>query len=245
MRIALLSDIHANLPALEAALGAADDLGAERLVVAGDLVGDGPHPVEVLAALRARGAECIRGNVDRAVLDLARGEGKLKKLARGEKGQRSNRAWTALRLRDADAELEWLAERPAELRLSAADQDVLVVHGSPRGDTDYLYPTLTPAALASKLEPLSGPRPTVLVCGHSHVAFAREVDGVLVINCGSVGRPADGDPRGTFALLDPGDGSPRVRLVRFSYAVERVTAALEEREVPGIDPEEYRLGVKR
>ena len=246
MRIAFLSDIHANLPALEGALAVADELGAERVVVAGDLVGDGPHPVEVISALRARGAECIRGNVDRQVVEMARGEKKLRKTARAGKGQKSNRAWTALMLREADFALEWLAALPPELRLPVGERGVLVVHGSPRGDTDYLYPSLTGAALATKLEPLPGERPSVLVCGHSHVPFAREVDGVLVVNCGSVGRPADGDPRGTLAVLDPDDaGERRARLIRFTYPVETLISQIGAREVPGIDPEEYRLGIKR
>jgi putative phosphoesterase len=246
MRIAFISDIHANLPALEAALLAADELGAERVVVAGDLVGDGPHPVEVIARLREEGAACIRGNVDRQVLELALGEKKLRKTVRSGNGQKSNRAWAALRLRHSPAELEWLSALPAELRLRAGEHEVLVVHGSPRGDTDYVFPSLTAPALAGKLEPLDGPRPAVLVCGHSHVPFARDVDGVLVVNCGSVGRPADGDPRGTFALVES-DGSrgPRARLIRFRYPLDALLADLQEREVPGIDPDEYRLGVKR
>jgi putative phosphoesterase len=247
VRIAVLSDVHANLPALEGALFVADDMGAERLVVAGDLVGDGPHPVEVVARLRERGAECILGNVDRQVLDLALGEKKLRKTARAGKGQKSNRAWAALQLRHSPDDLAWLSSLPADLRLRVDERDVLVVHGSPRGDTDYLYPSLTAAGLAGKLEPLAGGRPDVLVCGHSHVPFARELDGVLVVNCGTVGRPADGDPRGTLAILDTGEpgGAPTARLVRFRYPVDRLVADLEAREVPGIDPEEYRLGVKR
>ena len=248
MRIALLSDIHANLPALEVALAVASDLGAERLVVAGDLVGDGPHPVEVVARVRALGAACIRGTVDRQVIELAREgrEKKLRKTARAGKGQKSNRAWAALRLRESAEELEWLAALPPELHMEASGVGLLVVHGSPHGDSDYIYPSITPDALAGKLEPVCGDRPDVLVCGHSHVPFAREVDGVLVINCGTVGRPADGDPRGTLALLEiDDDGGRRARLVRFTYPVDAVVAALEEREVPGVAAEEYRLGIKR
>ena len=245
MRIAFLSDIHANLPALEAALGVADRLGAQEVIVAGDLVGDGPHPVEVVGALRARGAQCIRGNVDRQVAKMARGRRKLGKVLRNRRKQKSNRAWTAVQLRDAPEELEWLAALPPELRLHPGEREVLVVHGSPRAETDYVYPSLTPAALAAKLAPLTGPRPDVLVCGHSHIPFTREVDGVLVINCGSVGRPADGDPRGTLAVVDFAAGDrPQAQMVRFGYPVETTLAEIAAREVPGIDPEEYRLGIK-
>jgi putative phosphoesterase len=245
MKIAFLSDIHANLPALEAALAVADRVGAEGVVVAGDLVGEGPHPVEVVAAVRDQGARCIRGNVDRQVLELEGSGKKLGKAVRDGKGQKSNRAWTALRLREAPGELAWLGALPGELRLEVKGREILVVHGSPRGDTDYIFPSLTPAALAGKLEPMEGYRPAVLVSGHSHIPFAREVDGVLVVNCGSVGRPADGDPRGTMAVVDfDAEAGTHVQLVRFGFSVDRVIADLAAREVPGIDPEEYRLGIK-
>ena len=246
MKIALLSDVHANLPALRAALSIADRLGADRVVVAGDLVGDGPHPVEVVTEAMARGAECVRGNVDRQVLEMASGDGKLRKQLRSGKGQKRNRAWTALRLREASSELEWLSALPTERTVGANGRELLVVHGSPLGDTDYVYPSITGPGLIAKLAPLDGYRPAALVCGHSHVPFARTVEGVLVINCGSVGRPADGDPRGSMALLDvAGTDEIQARMIRFTYPVAALLQALQARQVPGIEPEDYRLGLKR
>lgn len=245
MKIALLSDVHANLPALRVALAVARRVGAERVVVAGDLVGDGPHPLEVVQALRQLGAECIRGNVDRKVLRVAARKRRLAKGLRNPDGQKRNRAWTAARLCQSPDALDWLRSLPPALRLEVGVRPVLVVHGSPRGDTDYVYPTLTPPALRAKLEPVEGERPAVLVCGHSHLPFARAVDGVLVINCGSVGRPADGDPRGSLALLEVDGATARARLIRFAYPLEPLINDLSAREVPGIDAEQYRLGVKR
>lgn len=244
MRVAFLSDIHANLPALDAALLVARRMDAGRVVVAGDVVGDGPFPVEAVERLRGIGAECIAGNVDRRVVEMALGEKKLGKEIRASKRQKSNRAWAALQLRGAREALGWLDALLPALTLEIEGHEALVVHGSPLGDTDYLYPSLSPAALAAKLSPLEGHRPRVLVCGHSHVPFARELDGVLVVNCGSVGRPADGDPRGTLAVVDFDGPDPEATLVRFTYPVDRLVAALRERDVPGIDPEEYALGIK-
>lgn len=245
MRAALLSDVHANLPALRAALEVADRAGADRLVVAGDLVGDGPHPVEVLALLRERGPDAVRGNVDRKVLALGDRRGRLRRRLAGARGQKANRVWTALRLLESAPERAWLEALPAERTLSLGGLPVLLVHGSPLGDTDYVYPSLTARALRGKLDGRAAPRPAALVCGHSHVPFARRVDGVLVVNCGSVGRPADGDPRGSLALLELADGGARVQLVRFPYPVDEVADALRIREVPGIEAEEYGEGVKR
>lgn len=244
MRIAFVSDIHANLPALLAALEVVDRAGAERVVVAGDVVGDGPHPVEVIAQLVERSAMAIRGNVDRKVLELGTKRGRLKKRLERGGAQKRNRAWTALQLLDAPEERAWLSELPAECSLDVEGRSALVVHGSPQSDTDYLYPSLTPPGLRTKLEGRDE-RPSLLVSGHSHIPFVREVDGVVVVNCGSVGRPADGDRRGSLALVEvhPGSGV-RAEIVRFPFSVEAVAEAIAARGVPGVDPEEYRRGVK-
>lgn len=245
MTIAFLSDIHGNLPALQSALEVARRAGAERLVVAGDLVGEGPHPVEVVRELRERGAEAIRGNVDRKVLKLGADAGKLERRLHRKGRQRRNQAWAALQLAHAPEERGWLADLPDQLNLEIGGRQVLVVHGSPWSDTDYVYPSLTPDGLRAKLEPLGGWRPAVLVCGHSHIPFAREVDGTVVLNCGSVGRPADGDPRGSLAILEV-DGAAALRggIARFHYDVEETAAALRERRVPGLDVDELRRGIK-
>jgi putative phosphoesterase len=245
VRLALMSDVHGNLPALRSALELAARYEAQRLVVAGDLVGDGPHPVEVVRELRQRSVVAIRGNVDRKVLEEGERRGALEARLVTAREQRRNRVWSALRLLDAPDERSWLSDLPEQTTLELGGRQVLVVHGSPRGDTDYVYPSLTPVGLAAKLEPLQGGRPDLLVCGHSHIPFAREVDGVWVVNCGSVGRPADGDPRGSLALADVGTAGVRAQILRFSYDVDALTAALGERGTPGIDPEEYRRGVKR
>jgi predicted phosphodiesterase len=148
-------------------------------------------------------------------------------------------SWLATR---APAERAWLAALPKELRLSANGADVWVVHGSPLSDTDYIYPSLTAQALGVKLGEV---RPRVLVCGHSHVPFTKEIAGVRVVNCGSIGRPVDGDSRGALALCDfPGKGKVHCRIVRFAYPVEPVIADLEARGAKGSLPQDYRTGTR-
>lgn len=241
MRIALISDVHANLPALRAVLAAARHRGAEAVLSAGDVVGSGPHPGEVVEVLAEHGIAGVRGNVDRKVLALAEHSGRLPKIV-AEGKRRSNYAWTAMQLeRSAQS---WLAALPASLTITIGGVEVLVVHGSPRDDTDYLYPSLTAVGLAERLR--GAPSPPVLVCGHSHIPFARRVGGTLVVNCGSVGRPVDGDPRSSLALLEVvGAGRVRGRIVRVGYEAERTVAALVERQVPGAVPQEYLRGIKR
>ena len=238
MRIVFVSDIHANFPALCRALDWAQRSRADRVICAGDIVGDGPHPTEVIRLLMEQQVEAIRGNVDRKVLALLASRKKLKKKL--EKTAQAPAAWAALAL--GEAERAWLAALPIELRFSVGGADVLVVHGSPLADTDYIYPSLTPQALTAKL---GADRPRVLVCGHSHVPFTREIAGIRVLNCGSAGRPVDGEPRGALALCDfPGQGRVRSRIIRFPYPVEAVVADLTSRKTRGILPREYHTGIK-
>ncbi len=212
MRVAVLSDIHANLAALEAALADLEHREIESVVVAGDLIGDGGQPAEVVKLVRRLGCPAIRGNVDRKVAEAAALSGK--DLAeRAMKKRTAELLWTARRLDRVG--LDWLTGLPATLTLRVGGVRMLVVHGSPLSDTDYIYPSLTPRALAAKL---GADRPDVLVCGHSHVPFARRISGVAVVNAGSVGRPVDGDPRGSYALVDIEAGRPpRGRIVRFPF----------------------------
>jgi len=230
-RVACLSDVHANFTALAAALASAERHGCDRVVVAGDVVGGGPHPVEVIRLLARRRVPAVSGNLDRKVLASGEDGARLEELAaRGRK--RALHAWTALQL--GPAERAWLAALPSELELDCAGHRVLVVHGSPLGDEDYVFPSITAPALRAKL---GGRRPAVLVCGHSHVPFTRSVAGVRVVNCGSVGRPVDGDPRGSFAIVDcrPGE-APRARVVRVAFDAGQVERDLRNRGVPQPDP---------
>jgi putative phosphoesterase len=238
VRLAFVSDIHANFPALCEALERARRWGAERVVCAGDVVGGGPHPTEVVRLLMETGVETVCGNVDRKVASLAGRPRKRARLA-GKKG-RAAEAWAAGHL--GERELAWLAALPDSLRFEEEGVDVWVVHGSPLGDTDYIYPSITPQALRAKLGSL---RPHLLVCGHSHIPFARRVAGMQVVNCGSAGKPIDGDPRGALALAELGPaGRVACRIARFAYPVDRVARDIEERRAKGASPEEFIRAVK-
>ena len=142
----------------------------------------------------------------------------------------------------ANSRKSWLAALPERLDLTLGGTAVRVVHGSARGDGEYVYPSVT----AHVLPAMAGePRPQLLVCGHSHIPFTRRIAGIRVVNCGSVGRPVDGDPRGSLAIVDLGNGSARAQLVRFAYLVAETVRDLAARGVPGAVPDELERGVKR
>lgn len=225
MRVACLSDIHANAPALEACLDHARDRGAERFLVAGDLVGKGPFPGDVLDRLAQLDAVTVRGNVDRRVLtvdpDLEAGMPR----------------WTAAQL--SDDQRAYLEALPAEATLELAGHGVLLVHGSPLGDTDFVFPSITEQALAKKL---GDETPRILVCGHSHLPFHEELDGVNVVNAGTVGLPYDGDPRPSYVMLDVEPGSVEAAVHRFRYDIEAVVERIEAEGTPGAPVRLYRTG---
>jgi putative phosphoesterase len=205
--VAALYDVHGNLPALEAVLAEVDALGPDAIVVGGD-VASGPMPVETLDALRARGALFVRGNADR-VLDL-RGAND------GEAWVRA-RHWVADRL--GEERLAFLAALPLDLTLELGGlRRVRFCHGAP-GSDELTITRLTPNERLREL--LAGVEEHVVVCGHTHLQFDRVVDGIRVVNAGSVGAPYEAESGAYWAVL--GDD---VEFRRTAYDVEAAVATI-------------------
>jgi predicted phosphodiesterase len=114
---------------------------------------------------------------------------------------------------------EYLLGLPPDRTLEVGGVKVVIVHGSPHGTFDTMHPSLTSETIGAWF-PSGEQRPGVLVGGHTHVPFVRTVDGMLVVNAGTVGRPFDGDPRASWALLEVEDGRARARIRRVRYPVE-------------------------
>jgi predicted phosphodiesterase len=229
MRIAVLSDIHGNLPALEAVLAALKPYDA--IWQLGAIVGYGPQPDEVVERLRAEGATGVRGNHDSAAI-----------------GALDTDSFND----DARAAVEWTAERittetrdwlPA-LPLRGEREPFTLVHGSPRDPTwEYVYS----AGVARANLPLF--ETTHCLVGHTHVPLVyrqrgAKVEGVhvkgemtyelgderLVINPGSVGQPRDGDPRASALLYDT--DAQTLDWHRVTYSIERVQQLMEHERLP-------------
>jgi putative phosphoesterase len=216
--IAIITDIHGNLPALQAALERIDELGISRVVCGGDLVGYGPHPNEVCALIAEREIPTIYGNYDYAIArDLEDCGCAYVDQHERELGQRSV-AWT---LEHTDkAAKGFMRELPFDLRFALGERRIHLVHGSPRKVNEYLFED-KPDRLYERLA--AAEDADVLVFGHTHKPWISEFSGVLFVNCGSVGKPKDGDTRGAFAVLDLGDaGQVRARIERVAYDVEPV-----------------------
>jgi len=231
MRVAVISDIHANLPALEAVLAAIEAEAPDELWCLGDLVGYGPHPNECVAAVRDRADLCLAGNHDLGVLgSLPIDDFSVDAALAAEWSQSVLQA-------DARAFLERLT--PVARR-----EEAELFHASPR-DPVWEY-VLTREAAA---ESLALTRAPVVLVGHSHLALAITVeDGDIagglapggreiplperrwLLNPGSVGQPRDRDPRAAWLLIDF-DGA-RAEFRRADYPVEVTQAAIRERGLP-------------
>jgi putative phosphoesterase len=222
--VAIVTDIHANLPALEAALTRIEERGIEQIYCGGDLVGYGPHPNEVRALLAERRLPTIYGNYDYAIgRDLDDCGCAYRDRHEREVGQLSV-DWTLAHTNAASK--AFLRALPFDLRFGFGGKRVRLVHGSPRKVNEYLFEH-KPARTFERIAALADC--DILAFGHTHKPWVREYGGVLFVNCGSVGKPKDGDPRGSFAVLDAADDGVRVRIERVEYEVEAV--AVEMRSV--------------
>jgi diadenosine tetraphosphatase ApaH/serine/threonine PP2A family protein phosphatase len=240
MRVAILSDIHANLPALDSVLAALGEVDAWWHL--GDIVGYGPHPDEVVARLRELGAVGVRGNHDAAAIGGPEVEW-------FNPDARRAIEWTERRI--SPATREWLAALPERLEID----DMTLVHGSPR-DPTWEYVTTAPVARAN-LATLTTP---YALHGHTHVPVAwREDDGRvealgpsdgsalpldgrrLLLNPGSVGQPRDGDPRASALVLDT--SAREVTWRRVPYPIAGVQADLRAAGLPRALAERLGLGL--
>jgi len=227
MRIAVITDIHGNLAALEAALAALESVGVDGIYCGGDLVGYGPNPNEVCALIQDRGIPTIYGNYDYAIARNLTDCGCAYVTPHDrELGQKSI-DWT---LAHANARSKaFMSELPFDLRFAMGNQRIRLVHGSPRKVNEYLFED-KPESLYNRLA--GSAECDVLVFGHTHKPWIHTYGGVQFVNCGSVGKPKDGDPRAAFAILELVDGRVVASIERVPYDAEAVAQEVEAVGLP-------------
>jgi len=225
--VAVITDIHGNLPALEAALARLDELGIVSVFCGGDLVGYGPHPNEVCALIAERDIPTIYGNYDYAIArDLEDCGCAYVTPHDRELGQRSV-DWTLAH--SSQDSKDFMLGLPFDLHFPVGSIDVHLVHGSPRKVNEYLFED-KPARLYERLA--AAESDPVLVFGHTHKPWVHEYGQVLFVNCGSVGKPKDGDPRGAFAILSAAADSVDVTIERVNYDADAVAAEVRKAGLP-------------
>jgi putative phosphoesterase len=227
-RVAVVTDIHANLAALDAALDAIRREGVEAVCCGGDLVGYGPRPNEVCSLIEERGIPTIYGNYDWAI---ARDEEDCRCAYVTEHDREIGQLSVDWTLANTDARSkDFMRALPFDLRFELGGKRVRLVHGSPRKVNEYLFED-KPAKTFERIA--AGADCDILVFGHTHKPWVREYGGVLFVNCGSVGKPKDGDPRGAFALLAADNGDVRVDIPRVEYSAAQVAREMRREGLPG------------
>ncbi|WP_118953105.1 metallophosphoesterase family protein [Taibaiella helva] len=243
MKITLFSDIHANLPALEACLADIDSRKPDAIYCLGDLVGYNIWPNEVINIIRERGIPTIAGNYDFGIgrtsddcgcaykTDEEKAMGKVSISYTNEIVQPEERAY----LRTLPAHIK------VEFQLNEDKLNLLLVHGSPRKINEYLFEDRDEKSLLRIMEQADA---DIMCFGHTHKPYHRVLSSGdthyrHAINLGSAGKPKDGNPQGCYVMLTIDDTSTvqdkdsiKVAFIRFDYDIEKAAKAVESSPLP-------------
>lgn len=238
MIIAVLADIHANYEALEAVYRDISGRQVETVLCAGDLVGYGPSPNEVINFIRERGIITVKGNYDDGTANSKEDCG-----CRFSDDQQkalgyASICWTNSNVDEANK--KYLGSLSPYYSFMVEGKKVLLVHGSPDdpllGYLDIDRDTVELEIIAQN----SGA--DIIIFGHTHIPYHLILDGIHLINAGSAGRPKDGDPRACYALIDINGEKVEVDFVRIPYEVEKTVQKLVQVGLPTEFAEVLRTG---
>lgn len=246
MKYALISDIHSNLPALEAVLADIDGRGDVGAVYhLGDLVGYAPWPDETVALLRERRIPSIAGNYDSTVATDYKHCGCKADSRRGEELAHLSYEWT--RSHVSPETKRDLGELPFRMDLRPmgghkSHPQIILVHGTPTSNTLY-WTEDRPDSFCTKMARAAGAKEGDLIAfGHTHKPWHREVEGTHFLNTGSVGKPKDGDWRAGYVLVEAAEEIEAVEFVRVEYDLERATEGIAQSELPDEFADQLRAG---
>jgi putative phosphoesterase len=221
MRVAVFSDVHGNLTALEAVLAHIREQRADRVVCGGDLAFGGPDPEGSVQRVRGLGIPCVRGNTDEWLTPDAR-------------EIEPTTAWTRARL--SAVSREYLATLPFQHRID----DLVVVHATPWSISDVVPKDAGPAQVRRVLDEAGA---AAVVYGHIHIAWiGRTPGGGLLVNTGSVGFPFDGDARSSYALLEQTANGWVAAVHRVAYDVDRAAVFPADHPAPAAWAARMRTG---
>lgn len=212
MKVAVLSDIHANLHALETVIENIETWGPDQVFVAGDIVNRGPRPVEclnlIVAMSKSKGWKLIRGNHEDYVISQSKSS-----IPHDDPAFKVHRAsyWTYQKL---SCDVSQLSEMPFQQQIDQFDRvEARIVHASMRGNRDGIYPETSDEELELQI----GQPPTLFCVGHTHRPLIRKIGNTLVVNAGSVGLPFDGDRRLSYAQIIHTRGKWNAKIIRLEY----------------------------
>lgn len=257
MTIALFSDIHANLPALQAFFNDVDNRKPDAIYCLGDLVGYNIWPNEVVNEIKNRKIPTIAGNYDFGIGRMSDDCGCAYKTELEKANGSVSISFTNSIMKDD--ERKYLRTLPAhikvEFQLNEDKLNLLLVHGSPRKINEYLFEDREEKSMLRIMEQADA---DIMCFGHTHKPYHRilnsEVDGQNhfrhAVNIGSVGKPKDDNPQGGYVMLTINDNSSildkesiKVEFIRFNYDIETAAKAVEDSPLPNDYAESLRKGI--
>lgn len=224
MKVALIGDIQANLPALEAVLAHAGEQGAQAVWNVGDSLGCGPFPDEVVRRLRKHQVQSVVGDYDRKVLRFKKRREKWLKKKRPEDFEAIEWAYEGLSKKSR----RWLRFLSRELRITVKGRRVLLAHVCPGWDGDGLASDLGESD--QDLSLIAGAE--IVVCGPPQEPFARKLGDTWVMTPGSTGLPGAGEPRASYVLMEVHQNLVETQAFHVSYDLGPLLAAMTDRELP-------------
>lgn len=237
MKLAILGDIHGNIEALKAAHAAALAWGPDRIFHLGDLGGYAPSVNEVVEFLEEHEIDGVQGNYDFNVATDAEHCGcKYEDPFQAELATRSYE-WT--KAHTSAASRAHMAALPKDIRFQAGGLNVMLFHATPHKNNLYWFEDREDKFF---LEMAQKSGAQVMIYGHTHKPYRKDIDGMVFINAGSVGKPKDGDPRACVALVSINASAVQCEFLRVSYDVDKVAESILKSGLPIEFAEKLRQG---
>ncbi|MDD5772352.1 MAG: YfcE family phosphodiesterase [bacterium] len=227
MLIAIFGDIHGNIEALKTAYDAVIPLKADKIYHLGDLGGYAPFVNEVVDFLIEHKIEGVQGNYDFNVANDSEHCGcKYEDPLQAEYAQKSFE-WT--KLHTSEKSKEYMRKLPAEISFATNGKKVQLFHATPHKNNLYWYEERPDKFFLEMAEKTDA---DLMIYGHTHKPYRKDIQGKIFINAGSVGKPKDGDPRTCVAIINIMDKEIKTEFLRLTYDIEKVVQAIRESELP-------------
>ncbi|WP_026477350.1 metallophosphoesterase family protein [Alkaliphilus transvaalensis] len=236
MKIAFITDIHSNIYALETVWKDLQERGLKEVYCLGDLVGYGPFPNEVIDFLKEKKVPTIQGNYDEKVGEGLFLEDSHYTGTKVNKPSPQSLIWTQENTTNNNK--KWLNDLPKEMIIEIEGKKLLLVHGSPRRNNEYLYEESHVLEEIADLVDVD-----ILLCGHTHKPFHKVIKGLNIINVGSVGKPKTGNPKATYAILEIEANVIDLEIIEVNYDYEKMAKAIENSGLPNEFTEKIRKGI--
>lgn len=225
MKIAVIGDIHGNKYALLSVLEHIETKDVDFIVSTGDLVGYMPYPNEVIDLIRKHKILVVQGNHDKVIAESKKiSLEEINNMTALEIQKNASAAFTNWCISDENR--KFLKNLSSKLIMECRDKKIIIVHGSPMRIDEYLYENED--HLAQLSENISE---DIVICGHTHIPYFRNINGKYFINAGSTGKPKHGDSRGTYVIVEIDKDKVSCSIKKVEYDVEQMVQDIENNQM--------------